>query len=86
MDVPAIIRKLGGPAAVARELGLPGNGVGARTVRAWSFRRSIPGDRFSALARVAARLGHPEINESSLARAAEERALAAARDRQATAA
>lgn len=69
-----VIKALGGAAAVARELGLPGNDVGARVVRGWISRKSIPGDWFSPIARVAARLGKPEINESSLARMAEERA------------
>lgn len=73
MNVREIIEKLGGAAIVAREMGLPGGDVGAKQIRAWCFRDSIPAEWFAALSRTAEGLGNSEITVEFLAQMAEER-------------
>lgn len=50
MDVRSIIKSLGGAAALARGIGLPGNGIGALRARAWSQRNAIPGQYWASIA------------------------------------
>jgi len=50
MQIAEIITRLGGAAAVARQLGLPSKDVGAKRVRAWALRGSIPGEYWAAIA------------------------------------
>lgn len=74
--VAMLIRSLGGALAVAEGLtGLPAGEEGARNVRAWVWRDSIPAEWFTALAQFAAGTGHPEITVASLAAMAQRRRL-----------
>jgi len=50
MRISEIIRSLGGAAEVARRLDLPARDVGAKRVRAWALRDSIPAEYWEALA------------------------------------
>lgn len=49
MQIADIIRALGGAPAVSKGLGFPPGDVGAKRVRAWATRNSIPGEYWSAL-------------------------------------
>lgn len=49
MQIVEIIRALGGAPAVSRGLGFPPGDVGAKRVRAWATRNSIPSEYWSAL-------------------------------------
>ena len=49
MNVSGIVMRLGGPAALATKLGLPGNDRGAKRIRAWARRGSIPSRYWLAL-------------------------------------
>ncbi|MGX8273240.1 carph-isopro domain-containing protein [Brevundimonas diminuta] len=50
MTPTAIIARLGGAAALARALRLPPNDVGAKRVRAWALRNSIPSEYWVGIA------------------------------------
>lgn len=50
MTPSAIIARLGGAAVLARALRFPANDVGAKRVRAWSLRNSIPSEYWAGIA------------------------------------
>lgn len=50
MKISEIIRALGGAAEIAKRLRFPAGDVGAKRVRAWSMRGSIPAEYWEALA------------------------------------
>jgi hypothetical protein len=50
MTVAEIIIRLGGAPAIAQSLGLPAGDVGAKRVRAWASRRSIPAEYWAGIA------------------------------------
>lgn len=75
MNVKDVIKALGGATVLARALGLPDQEVGAKLVRAWGLRDSVPAEWFAAVARVALLRGHPEITVEALAQLAERRRL-----------
>lgn len=54
MTVKDIIRALGGPAAIARRLG-----VRSQAVSIWSMKNRIPADRVPELERIAREVGAP---------------------------
>lgn len=50
MTVAKLITRMGGAAALAKALGLPGNDIGPKRVRAWALRGSIPAEYWAQLA------------------------------------
>lgn len=44
MDITEIINSLGGSTALAAALGFPAEDVGAKRIRAWGLRSSIPAE------------------------------------------
>lgn len=75
MDVKTIVKTMGGAATLARKLGMPDGDVGAKAVRAWVNRDSIPAVWFTAIASAARSEGHGEITVETLAGLAERRRL-----------
>jgi hypothetical protein len=71
--VDALIRRLGGAPKVAEGVGLAASEEGARVVRAWVFRDSIPAEWFTALARFASTEGFPDVTERTLSLMAQAR-------------
>lgn len=57
MTVPEIVKALGGSAALAAGMNLPGNGIGALRVRAWVQRKSIPAAYWSRIVAYSKELG-----------------------------
>lgn len=49
MTVAEIIRRLGGATVLAERLGFPGADVGAKRIRAWALRNSIPGEYWASV-------------------------------------
>lgn len=72
MNTREVVKLLGGAAELARALDLPGDDQGAKQVRAWIYRDSIPAEWFAAIARVAAKRGQA-VTVESLAVMAENR-------------
>jgi len=58
MTVAEIIVRLGGAPTVAQKLGLPGDDVGAKRVRAWATRKRVPPEYWGALAAISKEGGH----------------------------
>lgn len=58
MTVSQIIKSLGGATVLADGIGLPGEGIGALRVRAWSQRGAIPGAYWAAISAFSKEAGH----------------------------
>ena len=76
MTVSEIIEKLGGAPAIVRALGLPDGDVGAKRVRAWRTRGSIPAEYWAAIASYS-RASSLDVTLEALAEAHAGNALAA---------
>ena len=75
MDAKSVITALGGAARLAEALGLPGEDVGAKAVRAWARRNSIPAKYFVGIAGIARDLDRIDITERTLAEIAHQQRM-----------
>jgi hypothetical protein len=75
MDVRNVVQRLGGAASLARAIGFERSETGAKLVRAWVMRNSIPAKYFASIARVAEQQNLLDITVAQLADCAETAAI-----------